>query len=181
MVPGPGGRMRRARIGLVREPGAGEVERGTTCPECRTETGIDRGSGTGLGALSLDEVEILVRGEWRWRLGRRSYHRPHPVALIRALAAGIVYPESPIVIAQLETALWGEVAPVRAEGRGRREVRREMEELLRALAHVLVSKGGVDPHDALVATAWLRGRVAAVLSYPSPSGADGEEDAGPRG
>ncbi len=45
----------------------------TTCPYCATRTPFPREPDRELGGVSFDEFEVLVRNEWRQRLGWKAY------------------------------------------------------------------------------------------------------------
>ena len=155
-----------AALDAIRRPAIEGGSRGTVCPACGSDTGIPRSGGAGLGSLSLDELETLVAAEWRWRRGPAARARSAPAGLIRALATWILIPESRLISRRVERMIWKEVDCPGAHGRSRSAVRRELEELLRALTYVLVTKGRVDPGDALRSAAWLRGRLDGLLVWP---------------
>ncbi|MBT8337968.1 MAG: hypothetical protein KJO11_15280 [Gemmatimonadetes bacterium] len=67
----------------------------TTCPDCHHETGLPRGAEPVLpGGLRLDEFRVLVRNEWRRRLGPDAYGRSHVGRIAATLADLAADPES---------------------------------------------------------------------------------------
>ena len=117
----------------------------TQCPHCGTPTAIARGEAPTLpGRLHLHEFEILVRSEWRRRLGREAYDRAHEVRLVRTLA-GVAHAEADTDLdGELQDELDQVVADIAAVGRGRAAVRREVDELLQAMETVFTN-AGADP------------------------------------
>jgi len=118
---------------------------GTLCPHCGTATAVSRGGGPILpGGLYLHEFEILVRNEWRRRLGPEAYDRAHEARIVRTLA-GLVAARDSGHDAELRDEVDQMVADIAAVGRGRGGVRREAGELLRAMESVFTK---VDAHTA---------------------------------
>jgi hypothetical protein len=109
----------------------------STCPACGTSTAATRTLEPGLGGLSLDELETLARNEWRRRLGRDAYRRPHRRRFVRSLLVYALAPESPVRRSVLEDALWDEVAALEVWGLSRRAAEVELYRLARALWEVL--------------------------------------------
>jgi hypothetical protein len=109
----------------------------TTCPYCGSETGIERLPEPELGALSLDELETLVRNEWRRRLGPEAYGRQHSRLLIRSLIVFALEPESPVRRAAVAELLWSEIAILEAWGMSRAGIQAELRRLLEAVVDVL--------------------------------------------
>lgn len=107
------------------------------CPVCGTSTAIERDLQLSLGGLSLGELEALVRGEWRRRLGPDGYSRPHRRSLIRALLVYALVPESPVRASILRDRLWDEVSALEVTGLSRRGVEKELRQLIGALEVVL--------------------------------------------
>lgn len=118
-------------------PGSRSMLAATLCPHCGTDTGIVREREPSLGSLSLDEFETLVRSEWRRRLGKNAYRRPHSRALIRALVVFALKPESPIRSAVVEELLWKEIAAFEAGGLNRWLIQAELLRLSQAIWEVL--------------------------------------------
>jgi len=145
------------------------VERDTRCPHCGTETGIERAGAMALpGGLYLEEFEILVRNEWRRRLGPDSYVRAHETRLIRALAAVAMAPGpvdgTELLMRELEPVL----SDLAAAGRGRRAVRKELRHLFKAVRAVLIHAGGA-PVQVEAFTATTRRALDIALGYPTPA------------
>lgn len=142
----------------------------TTCPHCHRETGLPRGAGPVLpGGLRLDEFRVLVRNEWRRRLGPDAYGRNHVGRIAGTLADLAADPESARVRGRLREEVWEAVARVLATGAGRDEVRRELAKLVQAIRAVLLD-AGVDSRtvrDTYVRTA--REALDDILNYPPPS------------
>jgi hypothetical protein len=109
----------------------------TACPFCGSETGIERVAEDELGAQSLDEVETLVRNEWRRRLGPESYRRAHSRPFIRALIVFALSPESPVRGVVVDQLLWGEVALLETWGLNRSAIQAELHDLAEAIRDVL--------------------------------------------
>lgn len=119
-----------------------EANPGADCPHCHTPTETVRHSGPSLvGGLNMDEIETLVRNEWRRRLGPEAYHRRHSEKLVRALTVLAVHPRSPIVHEQIEASVRDALADLRAEGRGRAVAESEFWTLTFALRDVLTEAG----------------------------------------
>lgn len=117
---------------------------GTHCPHCGTQTDISRGDAPILpGGLHLHEFEILVRNEWRRRLGPEAYDRAHEARLVRTLA-NVVAARDSDGAAELRDELDQVVADIAAVGRGRAAVRQEVNELLQAMESVFTN-AGADP------------------------------------
>lgn len=108
-----------------------EATTNRTCPFCQSETAVDRAGEPELGSLSLDEIETLVRNEWRHRVGSDGYRRRHPRALIRALVLFALDPLDPEREREVEDQLWDEIAILQTWGLSRAAKREE----LRSLAH----------------------------------------------
>ncbi len=139
----------------------------TTCPFCRSNTGIDRAPEVELGARSLDEVETLVRNEWRRRLGPDSYGRAHSRQFIRALIVFALLPESPIRSAVVEQFLWREVARLETWGLSRADIHAELHGLSVALADVLLTTD-LDFDQSCRLAKLVDGKVRKTLTWPDP-------------
>lgn len=141
----------------------------TTCPLCHHETDIFRSTGPLVeGGLRLDEFQVLVRNEWRRRLGSDAYGRAHSDEIVRLLVLLSSNPDSAVLRERLKDQVWLAVADIHATGGGRQEVRREMAKLLHAIRAVL-KEAGVDVKTAC--RAYLepgRRAIEAVLPYPAP-------------
>lgn len=109
----------------------------TTCPFCGTETEIERNGLPAFGSLSPGELETLVRNEWRRRLGREAYRRPHPGSLVRTLIMYALDPDDPVRDAAVDDALWREVAALEVWGLGRGRMWGELLRLSQAMWDVL--------------------------------------------
>lgn len=119
----------------------GQTSATTTCPFSGRETGLERVPDPELGSASLDEVETLVRNEWRRRLGPHAYLRDHPPAVVRAVLVYALAPESPVresIVRQL--VLW-ELAMLGGWGLGRAAVGHEFQALARAVRSGLRQAG----------------------------------------
>jgi len=112
-----------------------------TCPFCGTDTGLARQPEPGLGTLSIDEFETLVRGEWRLRLGAGAYDRAHSVGLVRALLVYGLEPRSPVRRLIVDHLLYRELTKYGMSGACQREIRRELRVLLEAVDAVLRVSG----------------------------------------
>lgn len=136
----------------------GDAARSTHCPACGTETGIEREIEPALGGVALDELEILVRNEWRRRLGPEAYGRLHSRAPIRALIVYALAPDVPLREAVLREALTWELARLAGQGVpltvGRtdlRELGRAVRATVRAVAPGAVGRQLSDPIEAILA------------------------------
>lgn len=138
-----------------------------TCPHCGEETQIFRSTGPLLaGGLRLDEFQVLVRNEWRRRLGPGAYGRAHSDEIVRVLVLLASAPESVTLRAQLEDEVWSAVADILATGGGRQAVRHEMAGLLHAIRSVLRDAGVAarEVHETYLDPG--RRALAEVLDYP---------------
>lgn len=112
------------------------------CPFCGMDTAIRSGPNTlRLGRFSLDELETLIRNDWRCRLGRQAYHRRHSRALIRALIVFALKPKSPTRRAVVERHLSDALAELRAHGLDRQQIASEFLALSRAAWDALSTSG----------------------------------------
>lgn len=140
----------------------------TTCPRCHHETQVFRSTGPLVeGGLRLDEFQVLVRNEWRRRLGPDAYGRAHSDQIARLLVLLASNPDSAALRERLKDQVWLAVADIHATGGGRQEVRREMAKLLQAIRAVL-KEAGVDVEKAC-RTYLEPGRraIEGVLDYPA--------------
>ncbi len=80
---------------------------------------------------------MLVRSEWRGRLGPAAYDEAHSGSLIRALGVIALAPDSPVRSAVVERLLWREHYRWGAAGVTRRRIRAELGELCGAVDRVL--------------------------------------------
>ncbi len=135
----PSGDLRQGTSSTRQIPDRGVLDtaQGDACPYCHEITPADRGSGIGVGGVHIHELETLVRNEWRRRLGPDSYHRHHPVGLIRGIALCVIHPGSRVIEDHLESRMWDVVAELLAEGKNRKHIQREFGELVMALRAVL--------------------------------------------
>ena len=109
------------------------------CPTCGGRTRAHPGAEDGLGDLSAEEIETLVRNEWRRRLGRRRYAGVHPRAAVRWSLLAVLRPEedrAPLAVAR---ALGAEA--VRDRAGGHFDAEGELDHLMQALAAVLALAG----------------------------------------
>ena len=136
-----------------------------TCPFCGSRTGIERASEVELGGRSLDEVETLVRNEWRRRLGPESYGRAHSRQFVRALIVFALLPESPIRGAVVEHFLWREVAWLETWGLSRADIHAEVQGLSVALGDVLLTTD-LDFDQCRRLTELVDGKVRKTLTWP---------------
>ncbi len=113
----------------------------TICPSCGEDTGIQRELDQQLGPVSVDELETLVRNEWRRRLGSSSYRRDHSRAIIRALIIYALAPESPVRSAVTQQLIWWELTTLGAWGLNRAAIKHEFREFSRAVLDVLTDAG----------------------------------------
>lgn len=111
------------------------------CPGCGTTTAASRTVESGIGSVSMDELETLVRSEWRRRLGKEAYRRPHRRRFVRALLDYALSPESRLRRSVLEDALWDEVAALEVWGLSRWDAEIELYGLVRAMWTVLETTG----------------------------------------
>ena len=121
----------------------------TVCPISGLDTGIARDADAELGGLAPDELDTLIRNEWRRRLGPEVYAHQQSRELIRALVVYALAPESPVRSAAAEHLLLREVAVWGACGLKREEILRELRLLLEAIGAVLTQRstlGGEAPH-----------------------------------
>lgn len=105
------------------------------CPACGSGTRVGSDPGDGLGNLSAEEIETLVRNEWRRGLGRRRYAGVHPRAAVRWSLLAVLRPgedRAPLAVA---AALRAEA--VRHRGGGPFDAEVELDHLMQALATVL--------------------------------------------
>jgi len=146
----------------------------TRCPACGSETGIEREIEPALGGVALDELEILVRNEWRRRLGPEAYERRHSRAPIRALIVYALAADVPLREAVLRETLTWELARLVAQGVPTSVGQQDLRELGQAIRATLstVAPGGPgavsqrlsDPIEAIL---------AALLDAPAAHGIEG--------
>ncbi len=109
----------------------------TQCPACGSDTEITRDVEPRLVSLARDELETLVRNEWRRRAGADAYGRSHPHSLVRALIDFALDPQSPSAGDAVESLLWEEVATLQAWGLSRSRMSEELLRLSQAMWDVL--------------------------------------------
>lgn len=120
----------------------------TLCPHCGIETGIEReGHAVLPGDLRPHEFEVLVRNEWRRRLGREAYGRTHGCGLVATLTKFATHAANRVVAFELDDEVNRLIADVAAAGKGRTGVMHEVADLLKAIRSVLLT-AGVDPSAA---------------------------------
>jgi hypothetical protein len=108
-----------------------------TCPFCESETSVERRGEPELGALSLEEIETLVRNEWRGRSGTEGYARRHPRALVGALVLFALDPFDREREREVENQLWDEIAMLETWGLSREAKREELRNLAHSVWDVL--------------------------------------------
>lgn len=113
----------------------------TRCPLCGGETGIQRAVDDEFGTVSLDELQTLVRNEWRRRLGRDSYARDHSEVVIRALLVYALAPESAVREVVVRKLVWWELEALGAWGLDRAAVVNEFRSLTGAIRDTLCAVG----------------------------------------
>lgn len=138
---------------------------GAGCPYCHEPTLAERGPGGGVEGIRIHELEVLVRNEWRRRLGPESYHRRHPAGLIRGVALCVLHPGSRVIEDELEARMWDEVAELLADAKNRKEIQNELGELVMALRAVL-KDNGVSWRRILDLTDPVRMKIEAALGWP---------------
>lgn len=146
----------------------GRTTQARPCPACGAPVETLDTVQERIGDLPVDEFAALVRARWRSRLGRRAYLREHSTRLIRALAAHVIEPASPIRLVVLEEELTLEVARLRADGLNRPQVHRELYHLARVTAEV-IARCGLDAARAAPMIQAIDGGLAAAM----PEGATG--------
>jgi YHS domain-containing protein len=112
-------------------------EASTTCPFCGTETSVARVGTAELGSLSIEELETMVRNEWRRVLGKETYGRSHPRSLVRSLIQYARAPENSDRRRMAEDELWAEIAALEAWGLNRQSMRFELLALTQATLDIL--------------------------------------------
>jgi hypothetical protein len=139
----------------------------TVCPFSGLNTSIERELDPELGAVSLDELETLVRNEWRRRLGASSYRREHSRSVIRALILCTLDPDSPVrsTIAQ-QLVLW-ELTKLGTWGMSRVAIMSEFQQLSRALGRALIV-AGMDVGRSGDFANTLRRKLDEILQWPHP-------------
>lgn len=148
----------------------------TRCPYCGSETTMARTLDPLLGGhLSLEEFEVLVRGEWRRVLGRAAYDRVHEARLARSLVALAAEPDSEAAHASLRAGLDQVVADLASTGAGRDAVRGEIHALFLAMYNVLTRAGASTERSAALRVASERAvEMALGYSMELPMGRDAE-------
>jgi len=146
----------------------------TQCPFCGEDTGVERAIDPEFGPISLDELETLVRNQWRGRLGATSYDRPHSRRIIRALIVYALAPQSPIRHAVTQQLIWWELTALVGRGLDRAAIDREFRELAHAVREVLVS-AGLDGDRVETLTDAIENKLRVTLHWPT-SAAPGTAD-----
>jgi len=140
----------------------------TTCPISGRETGLERVPDPELGAASLDELETLVRNEWRRRLGPLAYLRDHPPAVVRAVLVYALAPVSPVREAIVRQLVLWELAALGGWGLGRLAVRHEFQTLAGGVRTGLRQAGVPDDQAERMADAVER-KLADILGWDEPA------------
>lgn len=109
------------------------------CPGCGGHARSDSAPQPELGALSMDEAEILVRNEWRRRLGHARYPALHPRSVIRWTLRAVLRPEDDRLHRTAARALLAEVA--RSGGTTEIDPQRELGHLIDAVQSVIPTAG----------------------------------------
>ncbi len=144
---------------------ADAIGQSTTCPFCGLETDIERELDPELGPVSVDELETLVRNEWRHRLGPPAYAREHSRTIIRALIVYALVPESPVRATVLQQLIWWELVTLGAMGMSRESIDREFSELAQAVRNVL-GRAGLDGSRASVLAQHIDRKLQQALEWP---------------
>lgn len=139
----------------------------TVCPYCGNDTGIERELDPQFGPASVDELETLVRNEWRRRLGPSSYRRDHSRTIIRAFVVYSLAPESPVRRAVVQQLIWREVTMLGTWGFSRADVEHEFGELAGAIRDVLTAVD-FDPDGAATWSRRIQQYVCETLDWPRP-------------
>lgn len=136
------------------------------CPHCGTETDIERSGERSLpGGLRRHEFEILVRNEWRRRLGAEAYGRAHELRMIRTLTDIAMTGMGVGEVRELADEIDQLVADLAAAGKGRGAVRREVGKLVNAMRHVLNTADADSGFtERFTASAWAA--LVRALDYP---------------
>jgi len=146
----------------------GEKLATTTCPVSGRETGLERVPDPELGTASLDELETLVRNEWRRRLGPHAYLRDHPPAVVRAVLVYALAPESPVRETVLRQLVLWELAALGGWGLGRVAVRHEFQALAWAVGGGLRQAGVREDQAQQMADSVAR-KLADLLGWDAPT------------
>lgn len=142
-----------------------EATTNRTCPFCQSETAVDRAGQPELGSLSLDEIEALVRNEWRRRIGPDGYRRRHPRALIRALVLFALDPLDTEREREVEDQLWDEIAMLETWGLSRAAKREELRDLAHSVWDVLTASD-MEFAEGLALLERIENKIWGVLSWP---------------
>ena len=135
-----------------------------SCPFCGTDTGLARQPEPELCTLSMDELEALVRGEWRRRLGPAAYAEAHSAALVRALLVYALCPDSPVRSCIADQLLYRELTKYGVRGTTQREIRSEFRALLEAV-HAVLESHEVAPGTTAALVTRLVDRLRAALGW----------------
>lgn len=115
------------------------------CPYCGSSTPIPRAPDPRLGDyLSIEEFELLVRGDWRRILGRDAYDRAHEARIVGTFVALVAVPDADAAQADLRAEVDQLIADLASTGAGREAVRTEVQALFHAMDNVL-SRVGAPP------------------------------------
>ena len=135
----------------------------TVCLACGSRTTVEREfPEPELGGASADEIETLVRNEWRGALGPPAYQRRHEGRMVRALVAYALDPESPVRDLIAERRIHLEVLMLGAHGLGHDEVRAEFAALSGAARQVLARC--LEPERAAVLADRIDAKVRSTLA-----------------
>ena len=127
--------------------GGGAMTATTVCLACGSHTTVERElAEPELGGASADEIETLVRNEWRGTLEPQAYERRHEARLVRALVAYAVDPESPVRDLIAERRIQLEVLLLGTHGLSHQAIRETFAALSDAARRVLVR--GLEPERA---------------------------------
>jgi len=141
-------------------------EDSTACPFCGAETSVERVGTAELGLLSMEELETMVRNEWRRVLGKETYRRPHPRSLVRSLIQHARAPDDSDRRKMAEEELWAEIATLETWGLSRQSMRSELLALTQATLNVL-EETAVSFEGTQSILAWIETFVDDTLGWPA--------------
>ena len=135
----------------------------TVCLACGSSTTVEREfPEPELGGVSPDEIETLVRNEWRGALGPAAYERQHEGRLVRALVAYALDPASPVRDLIAERRIQMEVLMLRTHGLRHEDIRDAFTALLAAARGVL--ERCVEPQQAAMLAERIDEKVRSTLA-----------------
>lgn len=122
-----------ASEGEPSDTGPGDSPTEQPCPRCGRRAVAIAAEKPLIGRLTLDEFEVIVRGEWCWRLGKDACGREHPRELIRGLITFALSPTSPLRADVVGVLLHSEIVRLQTAGLDRLQVERELYSLSKAI------------------------------------------------